>query len=63
MEHFVVLCSLSQETAGQLSGRMDRASATETVDLGSIPDRVKPKTINMAFSAFLLDIQHKKGTA
>ena len=29
----------------QISGRVDRASATEVVDMGSIPGRVKPKTI------------------
>ena len=29
----------------RISGRVDRASAFETVDLGSIPSRVKPKTI------------------
>ena len=28
--------------ANQFSGRLDRASATEAVDLGSIPGRVKP---------------------
>ena len=28
-----------------ISGRVDGASATETVDLGLIPGRVKPKTI------------------
>ena len=30
-----------------ISGRVDRASATETVNSGSIPGRVKPKTINI----------------
>ena len=29
------------------NGRVDRASATETVDSGSIPGRVKPKTIKV----------------
>ena len=29
------------------SGQVDRASATETVDSGSIPGRVKPKTIKI----------------
>ena len=28
-----------------ISGRVDRASAAETIDSGSIPSRVKPKTI------------------
>ena len=30
-----------------ISDRVDRASATEAVDLGSIPGRVKPKTIKI----------------
>ena len=33
-----------------ISGRVDRASATETVDSGSIPGRVKPKTIKLIFT-------------
>ena len=28
-----------------ISGRVDRASATETLDTGSIPGRVEPKTV------------------
>ena len=40
---------------------MDRASATETVDSGSIPGLVKPKTIKMKFIASLLDVQQLKG--
>ena len=35
------------ESDQSISGRVDRASATETVDQGSIPDRVKPKTIKI----------------
>ena len=35
-----------------ISGRVDRASATETVDLGSIPSRVKPKTIKIGIHSF-----------
>ena len=34
-------------TTKPISGRVDRASATEAVDSGSIPGRVKPKTINI----------------
>ena len=34
------------------SGRMDRASATEAVDLGSIPGRVKPNTIKINIHSF-----------
>ena len=33
----------------------------ETVDLGSIPRRVKPKTIKLILTAFLLDFQKQKG--
>ena len=34
------------------SGRVDRASATEAVDSGSIPGRVKPKTIKIGIHSF-----------
>ena len=33
--------------------QVDRASATETVDSGSIPGRVKPKTIKIGIHSFL----------
>ena len=33
-------------------GRVDRASATEAVDTGSIPGRVKPKTIKIGIHSF-----------
>ena len=35
-----------------ISGRVDRASATEAVDLGSIPGRVIPKTIKIGIHSF-----------
>ena len=35
-----------------ISGRVDRASATETVDSGSIPGRVIPKTIKIGIHSF-----------
>ena len=35
-----------------ISGRVDRASATEAVDTGSIPGRVKPKTIKIGIYSF-----------
>ena len=44
-----------------ITGRVDRASATETVDLSSIPSRVKPKTLKIGIHSFLLDIQYWKG--
>ena len=40
--------------------QVDRTSANETVDTGSIPGRVKPKTIDLDFTAFLLDVQQLK---
>ena len=36
-----------------ISGQVDRTSATETVHLGSIPGRVKPKTIKLGIHSFL----------
>ena len=45
-----------------ISGRVDRASVTETIDSGSIPGWVKPKTIKLVFTAFLLGVQQLKGT-
>ena len=35
-----------------ISDRVDRASATETVDSGSIPGRVIPKTIKIGIHSF-----------
>ena len=35
-----------------ISGRVDRASATETVDFGSIPELVKPKTLKIGIHSF-----------
>ena len=35
-----------------ISGRVDRVSATDTVDSGSIPGRVKPKTIKISNHSF-----------
>ena len=36
-----------------ISGRVGRASATETVDSDFIPGRVKPKTIKIGIYSFL----------
>ena len=44
-----------------IGSRVDRVSATETVDSGSIPGRVKPKTKKLILTAFLLDVQQLKG--
>ena len=37
---------------------MIRASTSGAVDLGLIPSRVKPTTLNWIFTASLLDAQH-----
>ena len=42
----------SQPQAKPITDRVDRASATETVDSGSIPDRVKPKTTKICTHSF-----------
>ena len=39
-------------------GRVVRASASEAVDLGLIPSRVKPITLKLLFAASLRDAQH-----
>ena len=49
-------------TLSLLNRLVDRASATETVDSGSITGRVKPKPPKMAFTASLLGVQELKGT-
>ena len=36
-----------------ISDRVDGASAAETLNWGSIPDRVKPKTIKIGICSFL----------
>ena len=44
-------------------GRVDGASATETVDLGSIPPSGQTKDYKkLVFTASLLDVQQSKGT-
>ena len=35
-----------------ISGPVDRTSATETIDSGSIPGRVKPKAIQIGIYSF-----------
>ena len=39
-------------------GQVVRAFASRTADLGLIPSRVKPITLKLVFTAFLLDAQH-----
>ena len=40
---------------------MDKASAINAVDSGSIPSPVKPNTIKIGIHSFLLDVQQLKG--
>ena len=40
------------ESNPPISGRVDRAFATEAVDTGTIPGRVKPKTIKIGIHSF-----------
>ena len=42
-------------------GRVDRASATETIDLGLVLSQFKPKTIKIGIHSFPADIQQYKG--
>ena len=37
-------------------GRVDRASTSGAVDLGLIASRVKPSTLKLIFTAFLLEV-------
>ena len=48
-------------TLEPIIGRVDRAFATETVESGSVPDRVKPKPLKLVFTAFLLHVHQLKG--
>ena len=45
-----------------ISGQVDKESATETVDCGSIPDRVKLKTIKIGIHSFPAGRSAIKGT-
>ena len=45
-----------------ISGRVDRASASEAVDSGSIPGRIKPKTIKIGIHSFPAFRSAIKGT-
>ena len=44
-----------------ISVRVDKASVTETVNLGSIPGRVKPKTIKIGTHSFFAWLLVLKG--
>ena len=54
---------MSDNDLGLMIGdRVDRASATETVDLNSTPHWFKLKTINIDIHIYVLDVQQLKGT-
>ena len=46
------------EIINSSDGRVVRAFASESVDLGLITSRVKPMTLKLLFKASLLDAQH-----
>ena len=46
------------ERCNSSDGRVVRASASGTVDLGLIPSRVKPITLKLVSTASLFDAQH-----
>ena len=48
----ILSCTYGKYGLQPISGRVDRASATEAVDTGSIPGRVKPKTIIIGIHSF-----------
>ena len=53
---FIILVALHPNFSSD--GRVVRASASGDVHLGLIPSRVKPMTLKLLFTAFLLDAQH-----
>ena len=54
------LC-FSQDALAKEQAIIQRASATETVDTGSIPGLVKPRLQKLLFTSSLLDVQQLKG--
>ena len=61
---YLIACILPSSTWKALVAlgreKASRTSTTETVDSGSIPGRVKPKTMKIVFLVFLLNGQHQK---
>ena len=47
-----VSLTIEASTFEPISGRVDKASATKSVDLDSSPGRVKPKTIKIGIHSF-----------
>ena len=52
----------SDEQLRWRSGERSRASALAAADLGLIPSRVKPMTLKLILTAFLLDAQHERNS-
>ena len=52
MVTWTMICRISNLLIQPISGRVDGASATEAVDSGSIPGRVKPKTLKIGIHGF-----------
>ena len=57
---YILVCL--RERIQPISGRVNRASATETVDSRSIPGQLKPKTIKIDINSFPLGRSAIKGT-
>ena len=63
MERLLWTESVFSQSLQPISGEVDRATDTETVDSISTPDRIKSKTIKIGIHSFpaLLDVQQLKG--
>ena len=60
--HDITLLVLWNMQSDPVTACFERLSAFEAVDSGSIPRLVKTFTVNVDFTAFLLDVKHCKGT-
>ena len=52
--------AVNPPAAGSSDGRVVKASASGAVDSGLSLSRVKPMTLKLVFTAFLLDVQHRR---
>ena len=50
--HYIAKIAKKYKDYKPISGRVDRASVPETADSGSIPSRIKPKTIKIDIHSF-----------
>ena len=60
--HFGLHRTFFGASRNDIGGQVDRASTTEVVDSGSIPGRVKPKTIKIGIQSFPARLSAIKGT-